>query len=89
MIHSRTAALAVLALAAALMQSAGAQVSTTLAIGGEVAHKLTLSVADLRALPVTRSADTRSVEQKGATEWRTRHYAGVLLRDPRRPRAAH
>jgi DMSO/TMAO reductase YedYZ molybdopterin-dependent catalytic subunit len=57
------------------------RVTTALAVRGNVAMPLSLSVADLRKLPVQRVDDTRVVRgQSGASE-AARHFTGCLLRD--------
>jgi DMSO/TMAO reductase YedYZ molybdopterin-dependent catalytic subunit len=64
-------------------QPAG-QVTTTLTVKGSVERALTLSVEDLKRLPVQRIDDVRSVRDAtgAATSSETaRHYVGCLLRD--------
>ena len=60
-------------------------VTTTLTVKGNVERALTLSVEDLKRLPVQRIDDVRSVRDAAgaaATSSETaRHYVGCLLRD--------
>lgn len=67
----------------AVAQSAPRQAST-LRVEGNVENRLTLTVADLRRLPVQRVEDTRQVRVGGVPAndgGATRRYEGVLLRD--------
>ena len=76
-------ALAVLFVAAAPAQERGA-VTTSLAVKGSVERELRLSVDDLKALPVQRIDDVRSIRDSGGeapTAETVRHYTGCLLRD--------
>ena len=57
------------------------QVTTTLAVRGNVAKPMNLAVADLAKLPVLRVDDTRVVRAGGGAGETARHFAGVLLRD--------
>jgi DMSO/TMAO reductase YedYZ molybdopterin-dependent catalytic subunit len=69
--------------ASAVAQSTPRQAST-LRVEGNVENRLTLTVADLRRLPVQQVEDTRQVKVGGAPASEsvaTRRYAGVLLRD--------
>jgi len=69
--------------ASALAQTKG-QVTTALVVKGSVEREITLSIDDLRNLPVQRVDDIRTVtETAGATApvEVTRHYVGCLLRD--------
>lgn len=64
-------------------QPAG-QVTTTLTVKGSVEHEMTLTVDELKRLPVQRVDDVRSVrDAAGAapSSETTRHYVGCLLRD--------
>ena len=63
-------------------QPAG-QVTTMLTVKGNVERELTLSVDDLKALPVRRVDDVRSVRDStaAADSEVARHYVGCLLRD--------
>jgi DMSO/TMAO reductase YedYZ molybdopterin-dependent catalytic subunit len=75
--------LACLAGAQALAQPQGA-VKTSLTVKGSVEREITLSVDDLKRLPVQRMNDLRSVrDAEGATpsSETARHYVGCLLRD--------
>ena len=59
-------------------------VTTTLTLRGSVEREITLSVDDLKRLPVQRIDDVRSVrDASGATDLteNARRYAGCLLRD--------
>jgi DMSO/TMAO reductase YedYZ molybdopterin-dependent catalytic subunit len=67
------------ALAAA--EGEAGRVTTTLAVRGNVAVPLTLSVADLGKFPVQRVDDTRVVRGQGGASEAARHFAGCLLRD--------
>jgi DMSO/TMAO reductase YedYZ molybdopterin-dependent catalytic subunit len=67
----------------ALAQSKG-QVTTSLTVKGSVEREITLSIDDLKSLPVQRVDDIRTVtETSGATAPAevTSHYVGCLLRD--------
>jgi DMSO/TMAO reductase YedYZ molybdopterin-dependent catalytic subunit len=58
--------------------------ATALLVGGNVENPLTLTVADLRRLPVQQVEDVRQVRMAGAQvkdSGDTRRYTGVLLRD--------
>lgn len=64
-------------------QPAG-QVTTTLIVKGNVERELTLSVEDLKGLPVRRVDDVRSVRDSAVAATNSevvRRYAGCLLRD--------
>ena len=64
-------------------QPAG-QVTTTLTVKGNVERELTLSVNDLKGLPVRRVDDVRSVRDSGTSTpdpEAARRYTGCLLRD--------
>jgi DMSO/TMAO reductase YedYZ molybdopterin-dependent catalytic subunit len=77
------ALLAYVWLAPALGQSP-ATVTTALTVKGSVQQEITLSVEDLKRLPVQRMDDVRSVRDAagGASSHETaRHYVGCLLRD--------
>ena len=73
-----------LLLAAGALAQAPSQVTTALTIRGSVEREITLSLDDLKALPVRRVEDARSVRDTAdaapSTE-STRHYVGCLLRD--------
>src|SRR5215471_3985247 len=77
----------VLAFAAAafLHASAAAEpASATLTIKGSVEHELSLSIDDLKQLPVQRLEDVRLVREAGGSSSSpetARRYAGCLLRD--------
>src|SRR5215813_6479408 len=75
--------LACVAAAPALAQSQGA-VTTSLTVKGSFEREITLSVDDLKRLPVQRMDDVRSVrDASGAAPAAesARHYVGCLLRD--------
>ncbi len=58
--------------------------ATALVVEGDVGHRLSLAVADLRRLPVRQIEDVRQIRVGGAPapeSGATRRYAGVLLRD--------
>ena len=58
--------------------------ATALVVDGNVANRLSLTVANLRRLPVQQIEDVREVRVDGAPapqSGATRRYAGVLLRD--------
>jgi DMSO/TMAO reductase YedYZ molybdopterin-dependent catalytic subunit len=57
--------------------------ATALIVEGNVENRLSLTVADLRRLPMQQVEDVRQVRMAGAsaTDAATRRYAGVLLRD--------
>jgi DMSO/TMAO reductase YedYZ molybdopterin-dependent catalytic subunit len=58
--------------------------ATSLVVDGNVENRLSLTVADLRRLPVQQVEDVRQVRVAGAPSAEsgaTRRYAGVLLRD--------
>jgi len=61
--------------------AAAAQVTTEVKVVGVVAHPLTLSVDDLRQLPVRHVDEVRVVGEGKSREEQTRHHGGVLLRD--------
>jgi DMSO/TMAO reductase YedYZ molybdopterin-dependent catalytic subunit len=64
-------------------QGAG-QVTTTLTVKGSVEREITLTIDDLKHLPVQRVDDVRSMrDAAGAapSSETTRHYVGCLLRD--------
>jgi DMSO/TMAO reductase YedYZ molybdopterin-dependent catalytic subunit len=63
-------------------QPAG-EVTATLTVKGNVERELTLSVDDLKGLPVRRVDDVRSVRDSAAAADSevARHYVGCLLRD--------
>jgi DMSO/TMAO reductase YedYZ molybdopterin-dependent catalytic subunit len=66
----------------AVDERAPGRVTTALAVRGNVATPLSLSVADLGKFPVQRVEDTRVVRgQGGAASETARHFAGCLLRD--------
>src|SRR5215472_7642217 len=70
-------------LAPAFAQPQGA-VTTALTVKGSVAQEITLSVDDLKRLPVQRMDDVRSIRDAGAgtsSSDTVRHYVGCLLRD--------
>lgn len=76
------------ALACALVASALAQspdaVTTALTVKGSVEREVTLSIDELRRLPVQRIDDLRSVREASGVASSTetaRHYVGCLLRD--------
>jgi DMSO/TMAO reductase YedYZ molybdopterin-dependent catalytic subunit len=74
---------AYVAAAQALAQSQGA-VTTSLTVKGSVEREITLSVDDLKRLPIQRMDDVRSVRDAGAgasSSESVRHYVGCLLRD--------
>jgi DMSO/TMAO reductase YedYZ molybdopterin-dependent catalytic subunit len=82
----RQCALVALAAWAALSAHAadervGSRVTTTLAVRGNVAKPMTLSVADLARFPVHRVEDTRVVRAEGGASEAARQFAGCLLRD--------
>jgi len=56
-------------------------VTTVLAVRGNVATPLALSVADLGRFPVQRVEDTRVARGPAGASEATRHFAGCLLRD--------
>jgi DMSO/TMAO reductase YedYZ molybdopterin-dependent catalytic subunit len=80
---SRLASIGLLLAAGALAQAPG-QVTTSLTLRGSVEREVTLSLDDLKAFPVRRVEDARSVRDAPGvatpTE-STRHYVGCLLRD--------
>jgi DMSO/TMAO reductase YedYZ molybdopterin-dependent catalytic subunit len=57
------------------------KVTTTLAVRGNVATPLSLSVADLGKFPVQRVEDTRIVSGQASEKAQARQFAGCLLRD--------
>jgi DMSO/TMAO reductase YedYZ molybdopterin-dependent catalytic subunit len=57
------------------------QVTTRIDVAGAVAHPLSLSVEDLKQLPIHKMDERRSVGDGNAREERVRHHEGVLLRD--------
>jgi DMSO/TMAO reductase YedYZ molybdopterin-dependent catalytic subunit len=59
----------------------GSRVTTTLAVRGNVAKPMTLSVTDLGRFPVHRVDDTRVVRAQGGASEAARQFAGCLLRD--------
>jgi len=65
----------------ALDERAPSRVTTALAVRGNVATPLSLSVADLGKFPVQRVEDTRVVRGQGGASETARHFAGCLLRD--------
>jgi len=80
---ARLASAWLLLAAAAFGQTAG-QVTPALTVKGSVEHEITLSLDELKALPVQRIDDTRSVRDASgasAPAETERHYAGCLLRD--------
>ena len=81
-ILSRLAILGLIAATGALGQATG-QVSTALTVKGSVEREITLSVDELKTLPVQRLDDNRSVREAGgaAPAESTRRYVGCLLRD--------
>ena len=77
------AIVALLVQTSAVAQNTPRQASA-LRVEGNVENRLTLTVADLRSLPVQQVEDTRQVRVGGvpaADGGATRRYAGVLLRD--------
>ena len=56
-------------------------VTSTLAVRGNVATPLSLSVTDLAKFPVHRVDDTRVVRAQGGASESARQFAGCLLRD--------
>ncbi|HTR58122.1 MAG TPA: molybdopterin-dependent oxidoreductase [Casimicrobiaceae bacterium] len=86
---ARTSGLAVVFLlasawAASALADAPGAVTTALTVKGSVERELTLSVDDLKRLPVQRVDDVRSVREAGgaaSSSQSARHYAGCLLRD--------
>jgi DMSO/TMAO reductase YedYZ molybdopterin-dependent catalytic subunit len=85
---SRLLALGLLAVALSPLdlgwaQGAG-QATTTLTVKGSVEHEITLTVDELKRLPVQRVDDVRSVRdaaEAAPSLETTRHYVGCLLRD--------
>ena len=67
----------------ALAQNVGTerQAVPTLAVRGNVASPLALTVADLGRFPVHRVDDTRVVRGEGSSGETVRQFAGCLLRD--------
>jgi DMSO/TMAO reductase YedYZ molybdopterin-dependent catalytic subunit len=66
-----------------LAQSSG-HATSVLTVKGNVEHEQTLSVDDLKSLPVRRVDDVRSVRDSAAAATDSevaRHYTGCLLRD--------
>ena len=62
----------------------GPRLATTLIVDGNVENRLSLTVADLRWLPVRQVEDVRQVRMTGAPaaeDATARRYSGVLLRD--------
>ena len=57
------------------------RVTTTLAVRGNVAKPMTLSVAELGEFPVHRVDDTRVVRAQGGASEAKRQFTGCLLRD--------
>ena len=57
------------------------RVTTKLAVRGNVATPLSLSVADLAKFPVRRVEDTRIVSGQTSEKAQARQFAGCLLRD--------
>ena len=82
-----TAKLAAVALSVATLAApvqAQAPGPTALAVRGNVEHALTLSIDDLKQLPVQRIDDVRVVRASGsaiAVPEVARHYTGCFLRD--------
>jgi len=56
-------------------------VTTSLTVKGSVEHEITLTVDDLKRLPVQRIEDVRSLRDGAANAETVRRYAGCLLRD--------
>ena len=80
----RFAAVALVATALAGGAEAQGPGPTTLAVRGNVENVLTLSIDDLKKLPVQRIEDVRVVRATGSQSTVpevTRHYTGCLLRD--------
>ena len=66
----------------AAASGADADAAVVLRVGGAVARPLSLTRADLAALPQQRLEEVRRIEQDdGRAQTQTRRYAGVLLRD--------
>jgi DMSO/TMAO reductase YedYZ molybdopterin-dependent catalytic subunit len=59
----------------------GREIATALAVRGNVATPLSLTVADLRKFPAQRVDDTRVVRGEGGSGGTARQFAGCLLRD--------
>jgi DMSO/TMAO reductase YedYZ molybdopterin-dependent catalytic subunit len=78
---SVTGAFVVLAVLPAQGQDHARWVTTTLAVRGNVATLLTMSVAELRKFPVQRVEDARVVSGNTGESTVTRKLAGCLLRD--------
>jgi DMSO/TMAO reductase YedYZ molybdopterin-dependent catalytic subunit len=82
--HSVARLAAVALTVAALVASAQGPGPTVLAVRGNVENALTLSIDDLKRLPVQRVEDVRIVRaaaSQSTTPEITRHYTGCLLRD--------
>lgn len=80
--RSITAILRLALTAAALLAApAHAQATNDIELSGAVSRPMTLSVEDLKRLPVTRIDDVRVIAMNGRREERTRRYVGVLLCD--------
>ena len=67
--------------ALAVAEGEAGRVTTTLAVRGNVAMPLSLSVADLAKFPVQRVEDTRIVSGQASDKAQARQFAGCLLRD--------
>ena len=88
MMPSRILFAVLFAIVAAVATTGVAQVTprqaTALIVGGNLESQLSLSVADLRRLPMQQIEDVRQVRVGGAPapdSGATRRYGGVLLRD--------
>lgn len=81
--HWALAALAVLAAfsATASEESDSRRVTTTLAVRGNIAIPMSLTVAELGKFAVHRVDDTRVVRGQGGNAEATRRFAGCRLRD--------
>ena len=81
--NALVATVALVAQTSVVAQNAPRQ-ATALVVDGNVENRLSLTVADLRRLPVQQIDDVRQVRVGGAAApdtGVTRRYAGVLLRD--------
>jgi len=81
--NALVATVALVAQTSVVAQNAPRQ-ATALVVDGNVENRLSLSVADLRRLPVQQVEDVRQVRVAGAAATDggvARRYAGVLLRD--------
>jgi DMSO/TMAO reductase YedYZ molybdopterin-dependent catalytic subunit len=79
----RVAAISVWFLAALVYAQSPSAVTTALTVKGSVEREVTLSVDDLKRLPVQRIDDVRSMRDSAGTSSAesARHYVGCLLRD--------